>query len=455
MKPPLTLVSLDGRVPWGSVHERLLRLGYPVEVAGDEEAHQKAGSAHRIAICLFDEYSVTESRKTTLAMLARFAGCPRMGLFMGERPTWDRDIVSHCNEFSVWPCPEDELDVRLQRLGSCAAPRGETRLPPRQDLIHLNLIGESPSFLDALARIKRFTRCSAPVLIEGETGTGKELAARAVHYLSDRREQPFIPVNCGALPDSLLENELFGHAKGAFTDAGSSQPGLIAQAEKGTLFLDELECLTQKAQVAVLRFLQDMEYRPLGSGHVVQADVRIIVATNVPLPELEQSRDFRRDLLYRLNVMPVRLPPLRERAEDVVLLAEHFLAGLRRRYGQPEKYLDPRCPRWMRGHDWPGNIRELENLIHRQFLLADDAVVCVAPPGEAHSPYDPVSPTTLPSSFNEAKARAIECFERDYLTRLLRQSGGNVSLAARRAGKERRAFGKLLKKYTIDKTLFR
>ena len=308
-------------------------------------------------------------------MLARWAALPRLGLFMGDQSDWDSNIVFRCNEFSSWPCPEGELDVRLRRLGA-AGGEGEAKADTRRrvnDLIDLSLIGECPSFLDALDRLKRFTRCDAPVLIEGETGTGKELAARAVHYLSERREHPFIPVNCGALPDALLENELFGHAKGAFTDARESYTGLIAQAEQGTLFLDEVESLSPRAQVALLRFLQEMEYRPLGSPRTLQANVRVIGATNLSLEGMQAQGHFRQDLLYRLNIMPVRLPPLRERADDVLLLAEHFLAGLRRRYGRPDRYLHEDFLAWMRRHDWPGNIRELENLLHRQFLLAEQS----------------------------------------------------------------------------------
>jgi DNA-binding NtrC family response regulator len=210
--------------------------------------------------------------------------------------------------------------------------------------------------------------------------------------------------------------------------------------------------LTPKGQVALLRFLQEMEYRPLGSSSNIKANVRIITATNVSLDELEGCGEFRRDLLYRLNIMPLRMPALRKREDDVFCLAEHFFAKLRFRYGQSEKYLHPSSVDWMRRYDWPGNIRELENLIHRQFLLANDAAV--------HLGCESINDTAmaaelfcadLSAGFKEAKARAIEAFERDYLTRLLDECGGNVSHAARVAGKERRALGKLIKKYGIDK----
>ena len=448
-RPALTLVPFAPATSSDHLRERLQGLGYPVEVG---DADGAPGGTQRIVICLFSRDSVTRARESTLAALARWAALPRLGLFMGEQPTWDTEVVFRCNEFSTWPCPAGELEARLRRLGAAIADSGPvapTR-PSGNDLIHLNLIGESPSFLDALDRLKRFTLCDAPVLIEGETGTGKELAARAVHYLSGRRGRPFIPVNCGALPDTLLENELFGHAKGAFTDARESYTGLIAQAEQGTLFLDELESLTPHGQVALLRFLQELEYRPLGSARTVQADVRVIAATNVPGRTLEEDGTFRQDLLYRLNIMPVRLPPLRERADDVLLLAEYFLGGLRRRYGQPEKHLHQECIGWMRRHRWPGNIRELENMLHRQFLLAEGAAIRHGQPAEFAAP-PPLRSGVEAGGFADAKARAIAAFEREYLARLLSDSGGNVTLAARRAGKERRAFGKLLKKHGIDR----
>lgn len=456
-RPQLTLVPCDASASWEGLESRLLSLGYPVQVRQDGFFHDRGDvqGDHRIAVCLFGPGSLTESRDKTLSLLSRLSGWVRMGLFMAERIVWDHEIVARCNEVSVWPCPEHELDVRLRRLGAHADETDTALSFDTEDLIDLNMIGESPLFLDAIARLKRFTRCDAPVLIEGETGTGKELAARAVHYLSGRREQPFIPVNCGALPDTLLENELFGHAKGAFTDASTAQAGLIAQAEKGTLFLDEVESLSCKAQVALLRFLQEKEYRPLGGSRNLRADVRIIAATNVPLPNLELCGDFRRDLLYRLNIMPVRLPSLRERADDVLCLAEHFLAELRVRYGQPEKYLHPGAIEWMRAYEWPGNIRELENLIHRQFLLATDAAVFLGPEPVNDTEMDAESfGVGISGSFNEAKARVIEAFERDYLTRLLDECDGNVSQAAKVAGKERRALGKLIKKHGIDKSRY-
>jgi len=205
------------------------------------------------------------------------------------------------------------------------------------DFTKLNLLGKSLEFTQVLQQIDRFARCDAALLINGETGIGKELVARAIHYLSQRRDGPFIPVNCGAIPDSLIGSELFGHSRGAFTDAREARQGLIAQAEGGTLFLDELETLSASGQVALLRFLQDHEYRPLGASQSRLANVRVIGATNANLAALAKQGTFRQDLLYRLNVLTLDLPPLRSRGDDAVVLAQAFLRTLCSRYQQPQR----------------------------------------------------------------------------------------------------------------------
>jgi DNA-binding NtrC family response regulator len=323
-----------------------------------------------------------------------------------------------------------------------------------EDFGDLNLVGQSPAFLYVLELTKKFSRCDATVLIQGETGTGKELVARAIHYLGVRREFPFIPVNCGALPDSLVESALFGHARGAFTDAREARRGLVAEAQGGTLFLDEIEVLSPKAQVAVLRFLQDHEYRPVGGAVVRDTNIRIIAASNANLEELVRENRFRKDLLFRLNVLSVNLPPLRERAGDVVVLAERFLRRLERQYCRPPRSIAPEATARLIGHDWPGNVRELENLIHREFLLTDEPTMhlrCLDPQKDA-GPADTSQLTEL--SFRKAKATAIARFERAYITELLSRARGNISLAARMSGKERSRLGKLVKKYGLERASF-
>jgi DNA-binding NtrC family response regulator len=323
----------------------------------------------------------------------------------------------------------------------------------------MNVVGESEAFLATRRTLRRYAACDAPVLLEGETGTGKELAAREIHYLSRRAGGPFVPVNCGALPDSLVESELFGHQRGAFTDARESQRGLIAVANGGTILLDEVDSLSPKAQVTLLRFLQDHEYRPLGAGVARAADVRVVAATNASLRDLSQEGGLRRDLLYRLNPLYVRLPPLRERAGDVPLLATHFLAAAADRLGGPAKRWSAEAVDVLARHVWPGNVRELENVALRAYLRADGTVVgCrdLADVEPALPLLDGAAECAEPAQrLSVAKSRAIELFERRYLTDVMRRASGNVSQAARLAGTERRHLGKLLKKHHLEHAAFR
>jgi len=314
------------------------------------------------------------------------------------------------------------------------------------------MIGQAPAFVRATNMLRRFAAFDAPLLIEGETGTGKELAARFVHYGNARRSGPFVPVNCGAIPDSLFENELFGHDRGAFTDARADRAGLVALACGGTLFLDEIDSLSPKGQVALLRFLQDNTYRRLGSGTEQRADVRIIAAANVSLDALSDRGGFRRDLLFRIKLLFVELPPLRERPGDVRLLAEHFLAECGRMYGAPPKRLRPAGAATLEAYRWPGNVRELENVLHRAVLLSDGPDLTL----DASGPDPGGAPARRDDrGYRAARARAIEDFHRQFLGELLESVRGNLSSAARRCGADRRMLGRLVRRYGIDLTRFR
>jgi DNA-binding NtrC family response regulator len=320
----------------------------------------------------------------------------------------------------------------------------------------LDLIGESVEFERLLQTIGRVARCAdATVLIQGETGTGKELVARSMHYLGERNGFPFVAVNCGALPDTLAENELFGHHSGAFTGAAKSSAGLLLQAHRGTLFLDEVDSLSAKAQVALLRFLQDGCFRPLGSSKEERVDVRIIAASNRPLEREVLAERFRQDLYYRLNLITLDVPPLRHRGWDVTVLSQYFLAMYAQRYRWHTKQLCQKTQLWFRSYHWPGNVRELQHLIHREILLSDADELTIATP--CHESLQPAAirgnEESVPlSSYQLAKSRAVEEFHRTYLTRLLQQASGNVTHAAKLAGKERRALGRLLKRYGIKQS---
>lgn len=381
---------------------------------------------------------------------------PVLAAFTCDTAEWDETILSACTDFFGWPCHRSELSYRVDRLIKKWGIASGHSIDPAilEDCMQLNMLGQSPALLGAVNLLKKFARCDAPVFIEGETGTGKELAARAIHYLGARRDYPFIPVNCGAIPDNLLENELFGHEKGAFTDAKDRQAGLIEQANGGTLFFDEVDALSDKGQVALLRFLEEQEYRPLGGKRPLKADVRILAATNADMTMLINAGRFRRDLMFRLNVLSVRLPPLRERGSDIQLLAGHFLHQYDAYYKQGAKTLAPQTMEWMLRHPWSGNIRELENLLHRYYLITEGALIHVPETGRHNeSATNGVGDAEdrQERNFRQAKARAVAAFEKNYLQSLLAESGGNISHAARLAGKDRSALRRLLQKHGVNR----
>jgi two-component system response regulator GlrR len=307
------------------------------------------------------------------------------------------------------------------------------------------LVGESPDFVEQLQKIPLIANCDANVLIEGETGTGKELYARAIHYCSVRAGKPFIPVNCGAIPVELVENELFGHERGAYTSALTLQAGLIEEANGGTLFLDEIDCLPALAQVKLLRFLQEKEYRPLGSTKTRRADVRIISASNLNLEGAVEKGKMRQDLFYRLNIIGLTLPPLRERREDIPLLSRYFVAKYSAEFNKQLKGLSQDAMHLLMTYNWPGNVRELEHVIERATVMS---------PGPLLQTKDLVLSSTPAGgrceSLQEAKAKEIARFEKSYIQGVLSVCGGNITRAAQVAQKNRRAFWQLIQKHQID-----
>lgn len=313
-----------------------------------------------------------------------------------------------------------------------------------------SMVGQSPNFLAEVKKIPLIARCDSRVLISGETGTGKEMCARAIHYLSPRRSKPFVPVNCGAIPVELVENELFGHDRGAFTGANNAKAGLIEEAESGTLFLDEIDCLPPMAQVKLLRFLQEKEYRRLGSAKVRQSDVRVVAASNAPLEEALRTGRVRQDLYYRLNVVSITLPPLRERRQDIPKLAQHFLTKFAAELDDKVTGISPDAVQKLTFYDWPGNVRELEHAIERAVMF------CATPSLEDADIVLPGTHTRQPGeSFQQAKARVIEQFEKDYIQNLLLAHQGNISKAAQAANKNRRAFFELIRKHQMDVLAFK
>ena len=352
-------------------------------------------------------------------------------------------------DFIIPPLRDSEVLVRVCRLLHEFGQEEETPKALTEKLGLEQLLGQSPIFLDETRKIPLIAKSDISVLISGETGTGKEVVGRAIHYLSPRAGKSFVPINCGAIPVELLENELFGHAQGAFTGASVSRNGLIQEAEHGTLFLDEVNCLPLLAQVKLLRFLQSKEYRPLGSTKTLKGDVRIIAASNANLEVAVAAGTLRRDLYYRLNVVPILLPPLRARKNDIILLARHFLALYAAKLNSPAMAFSPEAERKLLLHRWPGNVRELEHVIERVVVLCTQKII-----QEEHIILSSENNGTA-QSFQEMKARVIWQFETDYIQSLLIAYRGNITKAAQAAQKERRTFWELMRKHKIDVQSFK
>ena len=315
-----------------------------------------------------------------------------------------------------------------------------------------NLVGMSARMRDVYTLLEQASRLDITVLLAGETGTGKELAARAVHYHSARKDRRFVPVNCGALPAELVESELFGHAKGAFTGAAGMKRGLFEEAEGGTIFLDEIGELPVPVQVKLNRVLQEKEARRVGDTTPVRVNVRVIAATHRDLKAEVQAGRFREDLFYRLNVFPVVLPPLRERREDVPLLASHFLEKHAQVLGRPITTFDPDALRVLTGYPWPGNVRELENAIERAVAVAQGQAIQLRDlPADVRGSQEGAIPAEQLARmpYREAVDLARDRVTRDYLVALLRDLDGNVTRAAERAGMARESLHRLLKRHGI------
>ena len=375
----------------------------------------------------------------------------------------DDALPPDIDDFLIEPLNLHDVRLRVRRTVKPPNREEDELNQSRLNLIsHFGMrqfIGTSPAFLSAINIIPRVAACDVTLLIVGDTGTGKEMCARATHYMSARAGKPMIPINCGSVPAELFENELFGHEQGAFTDARRAKRGLIAEAEGGTLFLDEVDSLPMAAQIKLLRFSQDQQYKPLGSSTYRQANVRLIAATNQDLKKKVAEGTFREDLYYRLNVVTLSLPPLAKRREDIIPLAAHFLKTSAAEYRRPALRFSQAAKQKLLSYTWPGNVRELENVIRYAVVLgeeptirAHDIKLFVGPllPAAVSGALDEVTETaSVREPFKIAKARIVSSFERNYLQAVLQDSAGNISQAARAAKKDRRAFFALLKKHGL------
>jgi transcriptional regulator with PAS, ATPase and Fis domain len=327
-------------------------------------------------------------------------------------------------------------------------PSPESVFPPRS---MSGVVGSSSGLVDVFKVIDRVADTDCTVLITGESGTGKELVARAVHRVGPRCDEAFIAVNCGAIPEALLESELFGHARGAFTGAHAAKPGRIAQAERGTLFLDEIGELPLALQVKLLRVLQTREYSPVGDTRLLKADVRIVAATNANLEEAVRNRTFREDLYYRLNVIHVSVPPLRARRGDIPQLAQHFLTRVCERSGRQIGSFSPAALALLSEYDWPGNVRELENAIERAVLLCRGSSIQPRdlPTRVCGLPSEKRSERQLPQAGVDLRA-AVESYENDLIRQALERTKWNKNQAAKLLGINRTTLVEMLKRKRIQ-----
>ncbi len=314
-----------------------------------------------------------------------------------------------------------------------------------------NMIGKSPAMQEVFDLVRRVAGSPASVLVTGESGTGKELVAKAIHFNSQRKTRPFVAVNCAAIPDTLLESELFGYKRGAFTDARADRAGLLVEAEGGTMFLDEIAELSPALQAKLLRVLQEREIRPLGAARPERVDVRVIAATNRELDARLKDGSFREDLYYRLNVIQIQLPALRERAEDILPLAEHFLAVSAARAGKDLKGFHEVAKKALLAHRWPGNVRELENVVERAVALAETASVRLEDLPAAVRERRDAEQDTLARAL--AREMSLDELEREYIQRVLVAEGGNKTRAAQRLGLDRKTLYRKLEEYAARTTL--
>ncbi len=439
--------------------ERVLREGFEVETAPDGARALALVATRPWDVVLTDIRMPGADGFELLAAVKATAPATEVVMMTGHATVGDAVRAMKMGAFDYLEKPFDP-DAALavvtraaehKRAGDAA----RVASPPGEEDGYHALVGRSARMREAYRLLDRAAKVDATVLLLGETGTGKELAARAIHYHSARRERRFVPVNCGALPADLVESELFGHARGAFTGAATAKPGLFEEANGGTIFLDEVGELPLAAQVKLNRVLQEREIRRVGDTAAIPVDVRVIAATHRDLRDEARAGRFREDLFYRLNVLTVTLPPLREREGDVPLLAAHLLEKHARAARRAIRGFEPEALRRLAAHAWPGNVRELENVVERAVAIAAaDVIGAEDLPPELAAPAPGPAPAASAASlaslpYRDAIAGARDRVTRDYLVALMKEFGGNVTRAAERAGMERESLHRLHRRHGL------
>jgi two-component system response regulator GlrR len=441
------------------VKMRLESAGYDVTAAVREDDALAAVKTHSFDICLLDLMLTDRDGISLMAEIHAVAPYIPVIILTAHGSIESAVEAMRKGAYSYLTKPFEPQDLLLQIDRALEHRRLNSEIKRLKGLLEekydfANIIARSAKMRAVLDIVTRIAKLDSTVYIHGESGTGKELIAKAIHLASDRSDQAFVALNCAALPETLLESELFGHEKGSFTGAVRSTRGLFTQANGGTLFLDEIGDMPLATQSKLLRALQERQFYPVGSDIPVEVDVRVIVATNKDLEEHVKKGLFREDLYYRIHVIPLSLPPLRERKEDIVPLVESFLKKCGQQMKKEVKGLTPEALRKLMLHDWPGNVRELENTIEYAVAMTQSELVTEDYVLQTKS-FSPENGQGLSHEYGvsnqglKSLKDARDAFERDYLVQVLAMTEGNVSQAAKLAGKYRADFYDLLKKHDL------
>jgi two-component system response regulator GlrR len=468
MVAPKILVVDDDKNLLELAKTRLAAANYGVTVALGQEEALEAVNNESFDLAIVDLRLADEDGITLMEKLhAIFPGMPVI-ILTGHASVEGAVDAMKRGAYTYLTKPFDPRELILQigrALESCKLASENQMLKGmlKEKYDFANIVAKSDKMQRVLEAVSRIAKTDSTVYIHGESGTGKELIAKAIHLASPRKDKPFVAINCAAIPETLLESELFGHEKGAFTGAVRSTKGLFTQANEGTLFLDEIGDMPLSIQVKLLRALEERQFYPVGGEKPVQVDVRVVVATKKDLVEEVKKGQFREDLFYRIHVIPIVLPPLKDRIEDIPYLVDHLLKKISQQMKRDVKGLTPKAMEQLMQHDWPGNVRELENTLEyavtmtQRDVVTDDLVLQTkVSTGAVATTGDTIQAQLLPTngSFKTLKEARSE-FERAYLVRLLHSCNGKATRAAEIAGKYRADFYDLLKKHDIKLAEFK
>jgi two-component system response regulator AtoC len=442
----INILVVDDEEPFRRLlNKELARKGYAVQVARDGAEAMRTLRENVFDVILLDVVMPGVDGLSLMKMLKEDSGAPAIIVLTGKATVETAvDAMKHgAYDYLTKPYKLDELAIVIERAYEYRRLSVKSKLL-EQELIRIEspveFIGKSRQVQEILALIMKVAPTDSPVFIQGESGTGKELIANTVWHFSTRKDAPFIALNCATLSENLIESEIFGHEKGAFTNAYQMKHGLVEVADKGTLFLDEIGEMPVALQPKFLRFLDSGEYRRVGGNKTLRVDVRMIAATNKDLSGLIKSGDFREDLYYRLNVINVAIPPLRERKEDIAELAEYFLIKYAKKLSKSIRGFTAGALELLMGYSWPGNVRELENVIERAVILCESDRLGAEDLSIASSSADAES----------GERPSLEEMEKNYILRVLKEANGNQSRASQLLGIDRKTLYLKLKKYGIN-----